>query len=225
MKKPLCVVPARGGSKRFPRKNVVPFRGKPLVAWTIEPALESGVFDEVHVSSDDEEIIETAERWGARPIRRPDELGGDRVSAVEVVLHAVESRPERPDAVYMLLPSSPLRRPETFRHAWERFVESGADALLSVVALEPPPQWALVERNGVLAPFDPDGYELKRQDLPSAWRHDGGHAIFAVGSFLAHRDLLLPRTVAFEVPEDEAVDVDEPRDLELAELVLSRRGR
>lgn len=224
MSGPFCVIPARGGSKRFPRKNVFPFRGRPLLAWTIEPALASGVFDEVHVSSDDEEILDVAVRLGARPILRPAELGGDRVSEVQAAIHALQSQPVLPPVLYTLLPTSPLRRPETFRRAWERFVESGADALLSVVRLGHPPQWTLTERNGYLEPLDPDEFETPRQDLPAAWRHEGGHAIFRTEVLLRHRELLLPRTVAFEVPEDEAVDVDEPGDLEHAGLVLERRG-
>jgi CMP-N-acetylneuraminic acid synthetase len=220
--RPFCVVPARGGSKRFPRKNIAPLRGKPLLAWTVEPALESGIFDAVHVSSEDDEILEVAERVGAVPIRRPEELGGDRVGAVDVVLHAADAQPERPDALYMLLPSSPLRRPETFRRAWALFVESAADALLSVVRVEPPPEWALVRRNGLIVARDPAGHRTKRQDLEDAWRHDGAHAIFRTDVLAEVRDVLLPRTVPLEVPEDEAVDVDEPDDLELAEFHLAR---
>jgi pseudaminic acid cytidylyltransferase len=220
---PFCVIPARGGSKRFPRKNVVPFRGTPLLAWTIEPALASGIFDEVHVSSDDPEILGVAERYGARTIRRPDELGGDRVGAIDVALHAYETAGAQRGAVYLLLPTSPLRRPETFRRAWERFVAGGADALLSVAHVDYPPQWTLTPRDGILEPLDPVGYDLPRQDLAPAYRHDGGHAIFRAESLVRHRTLLLPRTIPFEVPADEAVDVDEPADLEQAERVLERR--
>lgn len=224
--KPFCVVPARGGSKRFPRKNVAPLQGKPLVAWTIEPALASGLFGgDVWVSSEDEAILEAAERWGARPLARDGALAGDRVGVAEVALDALERVGGDADAVYVLLPTSPLRNADTIRRAWATFEESGADALLSVVPLDYPGAWALGRaEDGSLRPLDPVGYETPRQELTPGYRHDGGHAILAAEPFRARRELLAERTVAFEPPEEETVDVDEEIDLAWAEFLLARRA-
>jgi N-acylneuraminate cytidylyltransferase len=223
--KPLCVVPARGGSKRFPRKNVAPLAGKPLLAWTIEPALASGLFGgDVWVSSEDEAILAEAERWGGRPLPRDGSLAGDVVSVVDVALDALDRVGGDADALYLMLPTSPLRRPETIRRAWAAFEQSGAEALLSIVPLEYPSAWALgTSEDGSLRPLDPVGYDTPRQRLTPAYRHDGGHAIVATGPFRARRELLAERTVAFEPPEEETVDVDNEIDLAWAEFLLARR--
>jgi CMP-N-acetylneuraminic acid synthetase len=224
--KPICVVPARGGSKRFPRKNVAPLAGKPLLAWTVEPAVASGLFDAVWVSSEDEAILEEAERWGGEPLRRAGDLGGDLVSVVDVALDALDRVGDGADAVYLMLPTSPLRSPETIRRAWARFEESGADALLSVVPLDYPCAWGLgLDAEGALRPLDPVGYDTPRQQLTPAYRHDGGHAIVAAEPFRVRRALLAERTVAFEAPEEETVDVDREIDLAWAEFLLERRAR
>jgi N-acylneuraminate cytidylyltransferase len=196
--------------------------GKPLVAWTIEAARASGIFEDVVVSSDDDEILSVAERFGARPLERDPALAGDAVSTVPVLLDAV-GRLGMEGAVYQTLPTSPLRRPETFVGAWTRFRTGDADTLLSVVALPHPPQWALTERDGYLVPLDPQHFDVERGALAPTWRHDGGHCILDVASLVERRTLLGPRTVAFPVPADEAVDVDEPADLEWARHVLERR--
>lgn len=225
--KPLCLVPARGGSKRFPRKNVAPLRDRPLLAWTIEPALESGLFDgDVWVSSEDDEILAAAERWGGRPLPREGGLAGDEVAVVDVALDALDRVGAGFDAVYVLLPTSPLRTAATIRRAWEAFVASGAAALLSVVPFEIPPQWAVGrDDRGRLRPLDVEGYDTPRQRLPAGLRHDGGHAIVAAAALLEHRALLVPGdTVGFDPPAREVADVDEEIDLAWAEFRLARSG-
>jgi CMP-N-acetylneuraminic acid synthetase len=218
---PVCIVPARGGSKRFPRKNVAPLGGKPLLAWTVDAARASGIFDRVVVSSEDEEILACAAACGAETIRRERELAGDDVGTVDVLLDAI-GRLGLDDAVHLALPTSPLRRPETFRAAWQRFVESGAETLMSVVPFEYPPQWALAVEDGRVAALDPDRIESPRSALAQAWRHDGGHMILDVASFARRRTFVGAATVAFPVDPVEAVDVDEPEDLAWAEFLLER---
>lgn len=223
--KPLCLVPARGGSKRLPRKNVAPFGGKPLLAWTIEAALEAGIFDTVWVSSENEEILRTAETWGGEPLPRPPALAGDRATEIDLclhVLHELAARGHSYAALYMLLPTSPLRRSETIRRAWRTFEASGADALLSVIPLEYPPQWGLIEAAGGLRPWRPADYETHREDLQKVYRHDGGHAIVRVQKFLREPGFVGARTIAFPVPLEEAVDVNEPLDLLWAEFLLEK---
>jgi CMP-N-acetylneuraminic acid synthetase len=222
----LCVVPARGGSKRFPRKNVAPLQGKPLLAWTIEPALASNLFDgDVWVSSEDDAILEAAERSGGRPLARDGALAGDTVSVAAVALDALARVGGNADAVYVMLPTSPFRTADTIRRAWAAFAQSDADALLSVVPLAYPSAWALARaEDGSLRPLDPVGYETPRQELTPGYRHDGGHAIVAAAPFRTRRELLAERTVAFEPPEEETVDVDEEIDLAWAEFLLARRA-
>src|SRR5438094_83768 len=110
--KPLCIIPARGNSKRFYRKNVALLGGKPLLAWTIEAASKSGIFDHLWVSSEDDEILETAGRWGADPVRRPSSLAQDEVTVQELCLHVAKETMAIPGSNYtainVLLPTSPL---------------------------------------------------------------------------------------------------------------------
>src|SRR5262249_47449100 len=122
----------------------------------------------------------------------------------------------------ILLPTSPFRRSATIHRAWQTFLASGADALMSVVPLEHPPQWALTQIDGWLRPWQPTEYTLPRQALTSTFRHDGGHAIARTSSFLQAREFVGPRTLAFPVPSEEAVDVNEPLDLAWAEFLLQQ---
>ncbi len=222
---PLCIIPARGGSKRLPRKNIVPLGGKPLLTWTIDAALETGLFDRVWVSSEDPEILEVARAWGGAPLTRPPELAEDHVSLEEMCLWAIESLASRGHDytdLYMLLPTSPLRKGSTIKRAWNVYLESGAHFLLSTIPLHHPPQWALVEKNGLLSPLFPEEYETPRQWLVPSLRHEGGHAIGKISEFFKTRSFISSRTVAFPVAAEEAVDVDEPMDLAWAEFLLQR---
>jgi CMP-N-acetylneuraminic acid synthetase len=222
----LAIVPARGGSRRFPRKNLAELHGRPLLAWTLEPALESGLFDCVWVSSEDDEVLAAAERFGGRPLRRPPELAGDLVSAGEAVvgeLRRLREQGVEADAVFLLLPTSPFRTPERLREAWDAYRASGAEMLISVVPFEYPPQWALVERDGRLAPLDPERYDVERGDLQPTFRHDGAYSIRDVPSLLAQGRYLAEHVARFEVDPEESVDVDEPLDLAWAEFLLERR--
>lgn len=223
--KPLCIIPARGGSKRLPRKNITLLGDKPLLAWSIEPALKSGIFDTVWVSSEDEEILRTAQEWGAQALPRDNQLAGDRVTVAQLCWHIMQdflAKGEQYSALYVLLPTSPFRRRETIRQAWNAFLESRADALFSVVPLDHPPQWALTQTEGWLTPLMPIEYESPRQGLAPTYRHDGGHAIANFSTFLNTQKFLGPRTLAFPVPLEEAVDVNEPIDLAWAEFLLQQ---
>jgi len=222
-RKPLCIIPARGGSKRLPRKNIRPLGGKPLLSWTIEAALEAGVFDRVWVSSEDREILEVARAWGGVPLERPPELAEDHVTVVQMCLQGIEAlAAEGHDYsdLYVLLPTSPFRKGSTIKRAWDSYRESDADSLMSITPLDHPPQWALVQKDGWLSPLLPMEYETPRQGLVPSFRHDGGHAIAKIAEFRQSRSFFGPRTLAFPVPPEEAVDVDEPMDLAWAEFLL-----
>lgn len=136
----VAIVPARGGSKGIPRKNLAPVGGRPMLAWTIEAALDSGVVDRVIVSTDDAQIAQAARDAGAQtPFIRPPDIARDDVHAVHVVLHALdwllEHEGNQPEGVMMLLPTSPLRQPEDVRGAVQLFDERRADAVISVADL------------------------------------------------------------------------------------------
>lgn len=223
----LAIVPARGGSKRLARKNLAPIGGRPLLAWTVASASESGIFEQIRVSSDDPEILAAATAAGGVPLVRPADLGADNATVAQVcsaALRALAAEGEEFSAVYVLLPTSPLRSAESIRRAWALFAESDADALASVRPLAHPPEWALDVEDGWVRPLDPVAYEIPRPALRTRFRADGAHSIVRARHLLASGSLIGPRTLAFVTPAQEAVDIDEPMDLEWAEFLLSRRS-
>lgn len=224
--RPLGLIPARGSSERFPRKNLALLGGKPLLVWTIEPAVLSGVFNAVWVSSEDEEILEVAGRHGGVPLARPADLAAHRVTVAEVCRHVLgqlTDRGERFPAVYILLPTSPFRTAESIRTAWNLFQSSGVDALMSVVPSQHPPQWCFVQVDGWLRPYVPGEFGKPRVDLVSTWRHDGAHQIVRSEVLLERGERFAERTLPFFVPVERAVDINNPLDLEWAAFLLARK--
>ena len=227
--KPLCIIPARGGSKRLPRKNIIDLAGKPLLAWTIKPAFESALFDQVWVSTEDEEIRQVAEKWGARSLPRPAELAGDTITIVQLCLYILgqfEEKGQAYSSVYVLSPTNPFRTGGEIRAAWEAFQAAQADALLSVVPLEFPPQWSLVREGDWLRPWSPDTFETPRADLLPLYRPEGSYVIVRSRVLRERRSFMGARTLAYPVAASRAVDIDEPIDLSWAEFLLRQdRGR
>jgi pseudaminic acid cytidylyltransferase len=217
---PVCVIPARGGSKRFPGKNLAPFRGVPLVAAAVATALESGVFARVVVSTDDDEIARVAEGAGARVRARDAALSGDFVTLEPVLLDVVEwlaGEGLHFEAGSILLTTSPLRRASDVQAAYRRFVESGADYVMTVSRYVKSPFLALEERDGFAALMFPD--LARRQPTPPVWV-DTGMCYFArLAALREERTLYGRRLVMHEVPVERAIDVDEPYHLRLAALI------
>ncbi|MCH7745174.1 MAG: acylneuraminate cytidylyltransferase family protein, partial [Chloroflexi bacterium] len=168
--KPLCLIPARGGSKRLPGKNIRLLAGKPLIAYTIEAALDSNVFDCVCVSTDDEEIAAIAREYGADvPFMRPAHLSDDTARVVQVTCHALEFFAERGheyESLCVLQPTSPLRTANDIRDAYALFQSTDARYVVGIVAWEHPPFWAFEKRDGFLTPHWGADKMLKTQDLP-----------------------------------------------------------
>ncbi len=223
--KPLCFIPARGGSRRISRKNIAMLQGKPLIAWTIECAKNSKIFDKVYVSSEDDEILQIADRWDACPLKRNKKLAGDRVTLQELCLKEVKKLQDEEgySYLYLLLPTSPFRKPATIKQAWEIIISSAADTLLSIVPCDYPPQWTLTVENNWVAPLYPNDYGLLRQDLKKAFIHDGGHLITKISSFLETKSLIGAKTLPFFVSVEEGVDIDEPVDLLWSEFLLEKK--
>jgi len=226
IKKPLCIVPARGGSKRLLHKNITMLGGKPLLAWTIEAAVEAEIFDEVWISSEDQEILDIAGQWGGKPLLRPVELAGDHVTLVQLCLHVIRNFMDQGmdyTSFYVLCPTSPFRRSETIQIAWQMFNNSSADSLLSVIPLKHAIHSAMVQtKDGWLQPLFPIEFELPRQVLVPHYRPDGGHIIVNISEFFKTQAFLGSRTLAFPVPIEESVDIDESIDILWAEFLLDK---
>ena len=222
----LAIVPARGGSKGIPRKNLIPLCGKPLMQWTIEAAQNSSYVDRLILSSEDEEICRVGEQLGCDiPFKRPETLASDEASTVEVISDILERLPEC-DIVVVLQPTSPLRTAEDVDHCLSVLIEKKYSSIASVTPVKDHP--FLTYRTlagGRLAPFVKvkTGLSLRRQDLPEAYVLNG--AIYAVLAnwFSNELTFVSEDTGGFVMPSERSIDIDDWMDLGVAEQALRRK--
>jgi CMP-N,N'-diacetyllegionaminic acid synthase len=220
------VIPARRGSQRLFEKNIRVLRGKPMLAYTIEAALSSTVFERVYVSTEDDEIAGLAEANGAAAHLRPTELAGDLVSATEVCIDLYVARREMGevyDALVCLQPSSPLRSADDVRRAWMLFQASKADFLVSVTPIDPHYfHWAVQGspgRSDWKLYFGHD-YMIERPLLPPVSRPNGAIKIARVAPVLNERNFFGENLAVYEMPEERSLHVAELFDFRLAEYLL-----
>lgn len=221
----LAVIPARGGSKRIPRKNIRMFGGKPIIAWSIEAALHSGCFDAVVVSTDDPEIADTARDCGAQvPFMRPANLSDDMTGTMPVVRHAIDCMAQSgavPESVCCIYATAPFVRAEDLARGLALLQRGGGDYALAVTSYGFPIQRALRrDTEGQLQMFEPAHFATRSQDLEPAW-HDAGQ--FCWGTARAWRDglpVFASRVWAVELPRHRVQDIDTPEDWLRAELLF-----
>ena len=218
----LAIIPARGGSKGVPRKNIRPLAGKPLLAWTIEAAQKSAYIDRLILSSEDEEIIAVAKAWGCEaPFVRPAELARDETPGIDPVLHALDALPGY-DYVVLLQPTSPLREASDIDACIARCVEGDAPACVSVSPPAQHPYWTyMIDSKDHLSPLFENTFN-RRQDLPAVYALNGAIYVARTRDLRLTRDFLMPGTVAFVMPDARSLDIDSPADLTLAECLLER---
>jgi CMP-N-acetylneuraminic acid synthetase len=228
LKKPLGIIPARGRSKRFPRKNIALLGGEPLLAYAIRAAEESQVFDLVCVSSEDEEILKVAEGCGAEAVmKRPNELAGDRVSLKEVCAHLLESFAQggrQYSEFGLLLVTNPLRTAQDLRNAYEVFKKEKAAICMSLVPFSHPPQRAVRvnDKSGFVEPYFGSENMVQTQLLETLYRHDGSIIFAQTDVFLRRRDFYGPGVVPYFIAPERSVDIDSPLDLAWAEFLIER---
>jgi CMP-N-acetylneuraminic acid synthetase len=226
----LAIIPARKGSKRLPGKNLLNISGKPLIAWTIEAARQSGVFDRIMVSTDDNEIARVAEKYGAEvPCLRPPELSGDEATTADVIEYCLKKM-NVPDQDYFshlacLQPTSPLRSADDIRLAVEMLEGKNADAVISVCRNEHSPLWS----NTLPPDFNMSNFLEKNiqktpsQKLPDYYRLNGAIYLCDVKRFLEEKSLFLPDNIyAYIMSRKSSIDIDDDIDFELASIYLSR---
>ena len=219
----LAIIPARGGSKRLPRKNVLNLSGKPLIAWSIEAALQSSYINKVIVSSDDGEIISISEALGASIIERPAKLASDTASTFETIKHAIENF-EVYDYVVLLQATSPLRNVQHINEAIALLNSKNADAIISVCETNHSPIWSnTLPDNGSMAGFIEDELRNKRsQDLGIYYRLNGAIYICKTEKFLLEKSFFLKENIfAYVMDKKSSVDIDDKIDLDLCRCYLS----
>lgn len=221
----LAVIPARGGSKRIPRKNIELFCGKPMIAWSIEAALHSACFDEVVVSTDDSEIADVARQWGASlPFVRPATLADDHTGTIPVIRHAVEWFQEAgksPTEVCCIYATAPFIRVEDLRQGLNRLLANDCSYAFSVTSYPFPIQRAIyITEQGRVEMFDPDQFHTRSQDLKEAW-HDAGQFYWGrANAWLEERKVFAPTSVPIPLPRQRVQDIDTPEDWLRAEWMF-----
>lgn len=216
-----ALIPARGGSKGIPRKNVLEIAGKPLIAWTIDAALRCRALDEVVVSTDDPEIADVARRCGAQvPFMRPAALASDHSPGIDPVMHALDELPHH-DAVLLLQPTSPLRQTSDIDACLRMATDQALKSVVSVVAVDTHPFWTYrLGDDMALLPFLEGHRATRRQDLPPAYALNGA-MYFADAAWLRQtRTLVHADTRAFVMSRERSVDIDSLLDWRIAEMLL-----
>lgn len=226
----LGLIPARGGSKGVPRKNLRDVAGKPLIAWTVEAARASRYIDRLILSSDDKAIIDVVGALGCEvPFVRPAELATDEADSMAVVRHAVAALPERYEYLVLLQPTSPMRRAEDINGAVEACISANATACVSVCEAEKSPYWMMeLGRDNMVQPlFPPDRIPDRRQDAPRIFALNGAVYVARTdhlangGTFLASN--LPGTTLGYPMPKERSFDIDTELDLEIVNFLLSKR--
>jgi len=225
-KKVLSIIPARGGSKGFPGKNIADLAGKPLITWTIEASLSSKYITKTVVSSDDDEILDISRNYGADTIKRPDDLASDTASSESVVKHTVDSlasNMERFDVLILLQPTSPLRTSVDIDNAMDIMFNSDATAVISVCEFD----------NKILKTFkeNSDGFLegitnndfpfMRRQNFPRVFMPNGAIYIINTTVFLENYSLLTTKTKNYLMSKSKSLDIDTHSDLNYANKVLT----
>ncbi|MDJ0739284.1 MAG: acylneuraminate cytidylyltransferase family protein [Gammaproteobacteria bacterium] len=223
------LIPARGGSKRLPRKNLLPIAGKPLLAWTIEAGLAATHIDRLILSTDDDEIASVGRAHGADvPFKRPAELADDDATGLDVVCHALRSLDaagERYDYVVVLQPTSPLRTAHDIDAAIALLLDRHAHSVTSVCRTDHPPEWSnTLPADGSMRDFFRPGVRGGRsQDLPTSYRLNGAIYIHDCAALLGNDGAKDDAGYAYVMPRERSIDIDEAIDLDIAELFLRRR--
>ena len=234
VKKSIAVIPARGGSKRIPHKNIKDFCGQPIIAYSIKAALDSGIFDEVMVSTDDHEIAAVAKKFGATvPFMRSAKTSDDFAITADVLAEVLDEYSKRGksfDWFACIYPTAPFVTAKKLRAAFDTLKQSGADTLNPVVKFSYPPQRAFVMHDGFLVYKWPENYTRRSQDLEPFY-HDAGQFYFYrrlsfVNSYGGGGESL--KKIPMLMDEIEELDIDNLSDWELAETkfrLLQERGK
>lgn len=223
--KRVAIIPARGGSKRIPQKNVKEFCGKPMIAWSIEAALESDCFDQVIVTTDDQDIADLAQQHGASvPFLRPPELSGDYIGTLPVIRHAVEwleNNEMSVDYACCLYATAPFVTAAALREGWDIIRREDCSYAFSVTSYAFPIQRAIrITEQGRVAMFHPENFNARSQDLEEAW-HDAGQFYWGTkAAWMSELPIFGEDSVPVKLPRHRVQDIDTPEDWSRAEWLL-----
>lgn len=220
----LAIIPARGGSKRLPRKNILDFNQKPLIFWSIEAGLKSKYIDRVIVSSDDEEILEISKKCGADILKRPDELANDIATTFDAIKHTIDHAGKY-DYIVLLQPTSPLRDVKHVDESIELLEEKNADAIVSVCEMEHSPLWSntLDDSLSMQGFLKDEVLNIRSQDLPKYYGLNGAIYICKMNKLLEEKSFILKENIfAYKMNRKNSIDIDTEIDFLTAESIVIR---
>jgi CMP-N,N'-diacetyllegionaminic acid synthase len=222
----LAIIPARGGSKRLPRKNVLDLCGKPLIAWSIEAGLKSKYIDKLIVTSDDEDILSISKKYGSDIIKRPEELSNDTATTFDALKHTIDNL-EKYDYIVLLQPTSPLRNEKHLDESIELLEQKNADAVISVCEMDHSPLWCnTLPENGSMQTFLKEEVLNKRsQDLDKYFRLNGAIYICKMDKFLNNKGFFLKENIyAYLMSKENSTDIDDEFDFLMTEYIMKYKN-
>jgi N-acylneuraminate cytidylyltransferase len=220
----LAIIPARGGSKGIPRKNIKMLAGKPLIAWTIEEAKKSKYIDRLILSSEDDEIIQVAKEWGCEvPFIRPKELAADDTPGIEPVLHAINTLDEKYDYVCLLQPTSPLRKVADIDECIEKCIHNNAESCVSITEVDKHPFWTYeIDNEEKLKQIFDNKNLNRRQDMPKTYALNGAIYFSAITNLKNIHKFVDNNTIGFQMEIESSIDIDTILDFEIAEVLVNK---
>lgn len=226
-KKRICIICARGGSKGLPGKNIRPLAGKPLIAYSIEHAQKSELFEEIVVSSDDSAILSVSAEYGAYNIIRPAELATDEAGVIPAIIHALRTFEENEskifDTIVLLQATSPIREIDDIKRAVKLLEENSTPSVVSVTNTKHSPYYNLLEEdiagNISLSKSLPESI-VRRQDSPTCYAINGSIYVWKRNALLQEQKTLFPNTKMYLMPEIRSIDIDTIWDFKFAELIV-----
>lgn len=218
----IAIITARGGSKRIPKKNIKEFFGKPMLAYAIEAAKGAGIFDEIMVSTDSEEIAEAARKYGANvPFMRSEKTASDFATTFDVleeVINEYKKQGKSFDELCCIYPCVPFLKAESLKNAYELMAKKNANAIMPVCKYPVPVEWAMKIENGFLIPNDKAALTIRSQDLTPKY-FDVGMFYFCKKEIMLKEKILVPtKTSGYIIDETECQDIDTPDDWKMAEM-------
>jgi pseudaminic acid cytidylyltransferase len=222
MKKCLAIITARGGSKRIPRKNIKDFLGSPIIKYSIDAAIGAGCFDEVMVSTDDDEIAEVAKNYGAAiPFKRSINASNDYATTAEVIMEVLESYKKQGvefEYICCIYPTAPFITAVKLRKAYDMLVDSNATSVLPIVKFGFPILRSFKIEDGLVKMNWPEYISSRSQDLPEAFHDCGQFYFLKTDNFIQEKKLFTNNAIPFEMPESEVQDIDNQEDWKIAEI-------
>jgi len=220
----LAIIPARGGSKGIPRKNIKFLAGKPLIAWTIEEAKKSKYIDRLILSSEDNEIIKVAKDWACEvPFIRPKEFATDSSPSIDFALHAINNIDQDYDYLCLLQPTSPLRNVGHIDGCIEFCINNNASSCVAVSEVNKHPYYMYSIKESKLISFINEYNSIRRQDLNKLYAVNGSIYINRVKDIITSKSFIEKDTLGYIMPKEYSIDIDEEMDFDYAEIILANR--